>query len=79
MISRKKFKPENITVTEINDEYSGFIVNYKDVFNLFIGESMLMDLTWHNPLYKIELVERLVEKSLAYIQANPNPHKTKES
>jgi hypothetical protein len=74
MISRKKFDPKNISVTEIDN---GFNINYKDGFNLFFGEANLYDLTWYNPQFKIELVERLIQRTLEYIQENPNPNKEK--
>lgn len=76
MITRRKFDPKNITVTAIDTNgVEGFVIGYKDAFSLFFGEANLYDLTWYNPSYKIELVERLIQRTLEYIQANPNPNK----
>lgn len=74
MVTRHKFKPENIDVVEIDHNgIQGFNISYTNVFSLFFGDANFYDLIWHNQNFKIELIERLIEQTLTYIQNNPNP------
>lgn len=70
LIKSEKFKSKKIKV-KTNEENDDVIVQYGDVYTvLFQSENEFFEIIQINDLYDINLVEKLIYKTLDYIQHN---------